>query len=134
GFIIFPVLGGYLKVLKNPTIESTKVVLTDKVLRDDIFQFFFITNGEKKLDIEKSVKSTVRGSDEYQRIEFVLPKMKELVKLRLDIGANPKQDTVWIKKIEFIRDNLVIKLDLGGFNKLFEPNIYIKKDEITDGG
>lgn len=133
GLIIVPVLGSYLKDLKEPAFESLKVVLTTKVLRDDVFQFFYIDQGEQKFDIAKSVKSNVQGSKEYQQIEFIVPRIEELTQIRLDIGTNADQDTVWIKEIKFIRDNQEITFGLDGFNNLFEPNIYISRNRSMTG-
>lgn len=134
GLIIFLLLGSYLKDLENNSLENITVVLTAKVLKDDVFQVFYNDREDQKFDITKSVQSAVQGSKEYQQIEFIIPKIDSLATIRLDIGSNESQETVWVKEIKFSRYNQEIVFDLNNFNRLFEPNIYIKKDKTNSGG
>lgn len=128
-FIVFLGLGIFLKSLKTSLHTNFKVVLIAKVIKDDTFQFFFLDGDEDSFSIENSIKSKVKGSVEFQKITFHLPRLEKLNKLRLDIGANPDQGPILIKEIKFLTDDKEISFKGDFFDNLFKANNYIKKLE-----
>ena len=128
GVGVFFGLGYYLSNLKSKSLDKLEVILTAKIYKDDVFQFFYWANSDRKFKTSKSVKSEVRGQKEYQEVIFILPNIEDLSKLRLDIGSNSKQDIVIIKEIRFNKGNEEMVYDIEQFNRLFKPNNYIKKE------
>ncbi len=131
--LVFLLLGTYINNLKIHEVDDLEVILVAKVLKDDVFQFFYIEKGQQKFEVDNSIKTKIKGSNEYQEIKFKLPKINDLVKLRLDIGSNIDQDVVLIKEIKFFKGKEEIVFGVDHFNRLFQPNIYIKKDKIPGG-
>ncbi len=129
GFLLFLCLGFLLKSLKTTVHNSLQVVLTAKVINDDVFQLFYLEEGEDSFSTDKSIKSEVKGSTEYQSIAFDLPRMDELNRLRLDLGTNKDQGQIIIKGIRFITENEDITYGIDAFDRLFKANNYIKKLE-----
>lgn len=119
-------LGNYLKKSKDYLLTNMQVILTAKVSKDDVFQFFYWEEGETKFKIKKSVKTKVKASTDFQEIKFTLPTINELNKIRLDIGENKNQEVIKIKKIKFQKENETLVFGIKSFNKLFKPNKYIK--------
>src|SRR5690606_6457111 len=127
---IFFTLGLFLDNLNRKELGELEVVLKIKVIKDDVLQFFYLENKEQKFHIKKSIKKRVQGKNVYQEIRFKFPHIDNLKGLRLDIGSNINQDTIWIKNIKFIKDNETLFFDNNQFKNLFKPNIYI--DEGRD--
>ncbi len=125
GIIAFVLLANYLKNYENKELNNMVVVLSAKVLKDDVFQLFYQETPESKFKIEKSVRVNIKGSDVYQDITFELPKIQDLFRLRLDIGENLDQNTVVIKEIKFLKENEEFVFGANGFNRLFAPNKYV---------
>ena len=119
------VLGNFLKKSENTLHENMRVVLTAKVTKSDVFQFFYWQESETNFKIESSTRTKVIGSDEFQEIFFDLPEIKDIHRLRLDIGENNDQGAVVIKGIRFIKDYGELNFEGAAFNKLFAPNQYI---------
>ena len=125
--VLFVILGSYLKKTQNNVLEAMEVVVTAKVPKDDVFQFFYWERTEPKFQIKKSIRTVVKGISDYQEIHFKLPKVVDLIRLRLDIGENANQGTVSIKQIKFIKGDEELIFDAKEFGKLFSPNAYIVK-------
>lgn len=131
GLLFFLVLGFYLRSLTTTELKGFKVVLIAKVIQDDEFQFFYVTNPKENFSVKNSVKKEVEGMDSIQEIEFVLPNLTKIEKLRLDIGAFPNQEPIEIQGIRFESRNNNIVYKKQSFNNLFKKNNYIK--EIENG-
>lgn len=124
---LFVYVGKKLEAQKNEIIEKdTEVVLTAKVLKNDIFQFFYWEEGDDYFQIEKSIKIEVEGKKDFQELKFVLPQITSLHKLRLDIGENFDQESIIIKELKFIKKNgQTFSMNADEFKNLFMPNPYI---------
>jgi hypothetical protein len=128
GILTFVILSKYLKNAKSDGLIEFQVILTAKVLNDDVFQLFYWERSEPKFSIEKSARTKVKGGDTFQEIAFDLPMIKGLHKLRLDIGENKNQQAVRIKGIRFLSADGEIEYNVDEFNQMFAPNKYIKVD------
>ncbi len=129
--LLFWGLGKYLDGLESDRLDRLTVVLTAKVPKDDSFQFFY-SNGEKvAFRVPHSVRTEVKGSSDWQQIEFVLDSVGVLNGLRLDIGSNPEQGPVTIGQIAFFKENETIRLGADRFREVFRPNRFV---EVTGAG
>jgi len=126
GIITFIFLSRFLNNSASSEINGLKVILTAKVFKDDVFQLLYWERAEKKFKIENSVRTKVKGDDQFQEIVFELPTLTDLYRFRLDIGENSKQQEVVIKNIEFNTRAGNNNFSTSRFDKLFEPNKYIK--------
>ena len=126
GIITFVFLSRILKNATSSEIDGLKVILTAKVIKDDVFQLFYWEKAEKSFKIKNSVKTKVVGEDKFQDIIFELPTLTDLFRLRLDIGENSKQQKVVIDKIEFNSQDGEIPFNVSEFDKLFAPNRFIE--------
>ena len=118
-----------LKLVQNNAdseLDDVTVILTAKVLEDDMLQLFYWEKIEKEFKTENSVSTKIKGSKQFQEITFTLPKLTEIYRFRLDIGENPKQQKIQIQKIQFHSDVSDNEFGLVEFNQLFAPNNHIK--------
>lgn len=127
GLLFFILLGFWLRRLKNAELNDFKVVLKAKVKHDDEFQFFYVENPDESFDSKKSVKTSVKGKESFQEISFVVPNLKSLEKIRLDIGSFPNQGTIAIEGIYFETEGYEIDYGISSFKRLFKGNNYIKE-------
>jgi hypothetical protein len=125
GIAAFFLIANYLKKLENTTLDDMSVVLTAKVPKDDVFQLFYWEATASKFKMANSVRTKIKGSEDFQEIVFELPKIKDLFRLRLDIGENFEQETVNIREIKFIKEAEELVFGIKGFNRLFSANKYI---------
>lgn len=126
--LVFIALATYLNDYEDRELESMQVVLTAKVPEDDTFQLFFWEESESKFDIKNSVRTKIQGADSLQEIIFRLPTLKNLFRLRLDIGENINQGAVIIKQITFVKEYQDHIYNIQNFNRLFKANQYIEQE------
>ena len=74
---------------EKPT--EMKVSLEATVLQNDTFQLFYLSKDETSFKEKHSVLAEIKGGDEPQNIEFVVPLDTSIHKLRIDIGNNRHQ-------------------------------------------
>ena len=123
---LFVLLGKTLERQKSEIIkEGTEVVMTAKVLKNDVFQLFYWEQGDDYFQIEKSIKTEVMGSNDFQELKFVLPQISDLYKLRLDIGENFEQDQITIKELKIVKKSDTYSMNVDEFKNLFIPNPYV---------
>lgn len=79
---------------------STTVIVKVQARMHDMFQLFFVPDGESNYSEENSIRMTVNGKETIQTVRFQLPEsVKEIGRLRLDVGRNPDQKTLLIESI-----------------------------------
>ncbi|TLP80759.1 alginate O-acetyltransferase AlgX-related protein [Maribacter sp. ACAM166] len=132
GFLAFIGIGFLLKSMETTTHNNLQVVLTVKMAQDDMFQLFYEEIEKDGFSHKKTVDLKIKGKKEFQKITFIVPKLTNLNRLRLDIGNNKAQGPILIKDITFLLDRSKITYDVAGFNRLFRPNNYVNK--IDDEG
>ncbi len=131
GLVLFVLLVMFFKKSTDNVLNGMQVVITAKVQKDDVFQFFFWEAKDKNFTIEKSVRTAVKGADTYQEITFSLPDLKDLHRIRLDIGENKEQDPIDIQIIRFIKGDDMLTFDRKEFSSLFGPNEFITPNNNT---
>ena len=123
---LFFYLGKRLESQKSEIInEGTELVLTAMVLKNDVFQLFYWEEGDDYFQIEKSIKTEVVGSNEFQELKFILPQITDLYRLRLDIGENFDQDPISIKGLKVLKNSETYSMNVDDFKNFFTPNPYI---------
>lgn len=128
GMLVFIGLSNILMKPINAELNSGRIVLSAKVLKDDVFQLFYWESSEPNFKIEKSVRTKVKGSTDFQEIVFDLPELIGLQKLRLDIGENHDQEVVLIESLKFSSKKNEYIFDKRDFEQLFAPNKYVKPE------
>src|SRR5690606_13290361 len=92
------------------------------------FYVYYLQEGVKKWSDEFSVYQRVKGNAHPQKLKFALPSDKPIDKIRIDIGANKKQQPMTIR-------SLTLKSEVGSYtfdNDLienFDLNIYASYDK-----
>ncbi|WNH08604.1 hypothetical protein [Thalassobellus suaedae] len=101
-----------------------------KVLKDDIFECFYTTEGMNEgFSGTKKIRTKVFGSVEFQKVTFSLPKNIFPSKFRLDIGENYKQDKIYIKDIIIKYNGNSIEINSELISAFFSVNRFLKYDE-----
>ncbi|WP_347923215.1 hypothetical protein [Pontimicrobium sp. SW4] len=109
-----------------------KIIMEAKVKEDDKFQVFFTDDSpEESFSANKRLVKNIVGSEEFQTLEFVLPKEVLPFKFRIDLGENSYETLVEIGVIKLEYNNEVIEIDPLTLERFFQPNIYLQK---TDNG
>tara|TARA_R110000744_G_scaffold89196_1_gene173544 strand:+ start:14310 stop:15941 length:1632 start_codon:yes stop_codon:yes gene_type:complete len=106
-------------------LEDLEIVLVTRVQKDDVFQLFFTENEDEKFSPKKSIKTVVKGNNNFQQIIFELHNLSDLERLRLDIGSNKSQGVIEIKEIKFKGNFNETVFDIDQFQNIFESNDFI---------
>ncbi len=85
------VLAHFLMGITGEKPTEMKVSLEATVLQNDTFQLFYLSKDETSFKEKQSVLAEIKGNDEPQKIEFVVPLDTTINKLRIDIGNNRHQ-------------------------------------------
>lgn len=97
-FLVFITARLFMGITGEKTTEIT-VSLGATVLEDDVFQLFYLTEGEDAFTEKQSAITEIKGGGEPQTIEFVIPLDTSLTKLRIDIGNNRNQMPISISAV-----------------------------------
>lgn len=123
-------LGIYLKEIKINNLDDLEVVLIARVQKDDVFQLFYTENEGEIFSPKKSIKTEVKGKNDFQHIIFKLHNLADLDRFRLDIGSNRSQGIIEIKKIIFKGNFDESVFDIKQFQNIFESNDFISLSSI----
>src|SRR5688572_10591358 len=75
-----------LKELFKEKPKDIYVTLEAKVPDDDTFELLYISESKSTYTLEERISTAVKGSDEYQTIQYVLPTSLKIKAIRLDFG------------------------------------------------
>ncbi|HMI08399.1 MAG TPA: hypothetical protein VK528_12685 [Flavobacterium sp.] len=76
-----------------------KVAIDVIVEKDDSFALYYTTDGTIDFFSRPAIWQELKGSDQQQRIEFVIPGKIIPTQLRFDLGLKPDQPDVYFKRI-----------------------------------
>lgn len=116
-------------------VNLVKVSLTATVKKDDNFQLFF--KEEDNIEIpfaeQDAVWKEVKGSEESQVIEFLLPENVLPNYLRLDVGTNPENEKINILnfKIEYLDKKIDINSTAFFDNYFINNPCVVVEDKAT---
>lgn len=106
----------------SPELKDKLVISFEAIVQlDDEFKLYYRKKGEKYKESESS-KFSLKGSDEYQRIEFVLDQLVFPQNIRLVLGSNREQKEIQIKNIQFQYNNQKHVLTKQEIKKYFVAN------------
>ncbi|SKB50851.1 hypothetical protein [Maribacter arcticus] len=109
--------------------NSSRIILTAKVIEDDKFQLFYIDSANGKYNERDVVSVNVEGSQDFQSIVFKLP-LKALPKqFRIDIGENKIESPVEIDTLKIVFGSKKLVMNNMTFNRFFKHNVYIEENE-----
>lgn len=113
-----------------------KVSLTATVKKDDNFQLFFKEEDNVEIPFEEqnSVWKEVKGSEQSQVIEFLLPENVLPNYLRLDVGTNPENQNIIVYnlKIQYFDKKIDIN-STAFFDNYFICNPFIIVEDKATG-
>lgn len=118
-------------VVKDNTLS---IILDVKVKEDDKLELYYVINSpEDGFSRDNRYATYIKGNNEFQKIEFKLPKDVFPYKLRLDLGdnGNKYETNIEIKSITLQLNNNTIEIDHTTMDSFFQPNVYLQK---TDNG
>lgn len=118
--------------LTKITDDIFKVTLDAKFLEDDKVELYFVGgSAEGSFNQKERVAKYIKGSAEFQVIEFSLPKGVIPYKFRVDIGDNiNKHETqVNIKSVKLELNKNVIYIENKLLDSFFQPNLYLEKND-----
>jgi len=81
--------------------ESFNVVLDLVIKKDDDIALFYTTDGSVDFSKIPPIWQGVKGSESVQQIVFKLPLDAKPTQFRFDLGRNPEQGDIFLKKVTF---------------------------------
>lgn len=124
---------------QEPVVEKVanlvKVSLTATVKKDDNFQLFFKEEDNVEIPFaeQDAVWKEVKGSEQSQVIEFLLPENVLPNYLRLDVGTNPENQSITVSnlKIEYLDKKIDINSTAFFDNYFINNPCVIVEDKAT---
>ena len=119
-----------LKELFKESPKDIYVTLEAKVPDDDTFELLYISESKSTYTLEERISTAVKGSDEYQTIQYVLPTALKIKAIRLDFGNVATQtngnDTIEVRSISFSNAAENITLSMDSIQSFFHTNEWIE--------
>ncbi|GEM53443.1 hypothetical protein [Empedobacter brevis] len=115
--------------IENSNSEGVVVILEGTFLKNDIFQLFY--SNDTTFSEQKSIKTIVYGQSILQKVLFQLPKEVKPQSLRLDLGSNPNQTSVTIKKMEINYKDQILIMEGDTFRDYFQPTPSVEFDQVS---
>lgn len=107
-------------------LEDTFVKIRLKSLNDERIQLFYTSSEKESFNNELRILKKISGSNEFQNINFEIPKTTKPIKFRLDLGENQLETPIFIQNIEIENGKTSIEVDNETLRRFFKPNIYLK--------
>jgi hypothetical protein len=124
------------ELVVDKVVNVVKVSLTTTVKKDDNFQLFFKEEDNVEVPFEEqyAVWKEVKGSEQSQVIEFVLPENVLPNYLRLDVGTNPENQSITVSnlKIEYLGKKIDIN-STAFFDNYFINNPFVIVEDKATG-
>jgi len=108
-----------------------KIVINAKVLVDDVFEVYYYEPGQEGFHPQDFVSSKVKGSMDYQDIEFDLPEKTYPERLRLDFGKNINQKQIILSSVKFSYGEKEYSYGKNEIINDFKPSKYLILDNET---
>lgn len=118
------------------TANNVKVSLTATVRHDDSFQLFYKEedNAEIPFAEQDALWNEIKGSDQPQKIEFILPENVIPNYLRLDVGTNSENNQITILNLKINYKDKELDINtVNFFEKYFLANQYISIEDKANG-
>lgn len=117
---------------KVESIDNFTVRLKAKVELDDQFRILYTEEDGEAFTGKKAIFKEVKGSNEFQIIEFKL-KQPDIypARLRLNVGFNKEQKPIEIEYLEMLHERSSFTIPYAEFKNYFFPNKYIEYRKET---
>ncbi len=99
-----------------------KATLFAKVEKDDAFSLYYTTDGSIDFTKIPAVWTEVKGNPEQQQITFSLPENTKPTQLRFDMGKNPLQPDMFLKRIRLSYKGKAVEIPGTLVFSYFRPN------------
>ncbi len=121
------------EVIEKQKFEQFTVTVDIKIKKDDDLIVYYKDGTNEWIVEDKAVWNTVKGSNEFQKVVFELPKDVVPNDFRFDIGRNEfkGQEPVEIRSIKLNYYNNEFEITQDMFATFLRPNQYVKYDEVT---
>lgn len=120
------------KMEKNQNEEKDLEFIVDiKVEKDDYFYLYYSEDIMSQYHKDDLVIKKVIGSENFQKVKFIIPEPIYPIKFRLDVGSNTNQTEMTLNQIvlKYGRNEHVFKGET--LVKTFKPNKYMDFDTTT---
>lgn len=126
----------------QPNDSIFKVSLEVLAKKDDNFCLFYTTDGSTDFTQIEPIWTDVKGNENFQTIEYKLPKGVKPTQLRLDFGIKKEQPDVVLNKVVLSyngKEKLIGLAGLGNYfhqddsKCTFDPNTGVMKAITKDG-
>ncbi len=133
---------GPITVNKEVSEYIFKVSLEAKLMEDDKLELYYIPDfDDVNFNSQDRVAVYVKGSPNYQIIEFKLPEGIIPAKFRIDLGDNVNkfETQIAIKSVDIALDGNNISIDHTIMDNFFQPNSYLDRNntgylrKVVDG-
>lgn len=118
------------EVIKDDVI---KIILEVKIQEDDKIELFYVDDSpEGSFSGDKRLASYIKGSEDFQLIEFKLPKDVIPYNFRIDLGdnGNKHETDVEVKSIKLQLNENTIEIDNTILDSFFQPNEFLQKTDF----
>ncbi|NAS10972.1 hypothetical protein [Poritiphilus flavus] len=118
----------------KPEHEDQLVVqLIVKVKQDDKLELYY-RKGKETYNSERRLDAPIRGSEEFQTVNFVFEILEFPSHVRIDLGENPQQPEIEIQQLAFKYNEAEHIFTPEELKKYFRPNSWLQFDFQTLSG
>lgn len=118
-------------VASKATGKGFKVSFNAIVAADDSFMLFYNEDGTENFTGDQMVEFKLKGSNEPQNIEFLLPDDAMPLNFRFDIGSNKELKEVKFNKFKMEYKGKMFESGATTFFKYFYPNDQVICDTLN---
>lgn len=112
--------------------HSLEATLDVVIYKDEVLQLFYILQTDDGYTEPLSVKTAVKGSPDFQKVNFTLPKGIKPKNIRIDFGEKPGLDSFKMKEITLQYKDLKLMGERSKFQEWFDFNSNITFDSIKN--
>lgn len=117
------------KAIKDDVLTIT---LDVRIKEDDKFELFYVDDfTEGGFTGDKRLATYIKPNNDFQTIEFKLPKDVFPYNFRIDLGDNVNkfETLVEIRSIKLQLNGNIIEIDSSIVDSFFQPNVFLQKTE-----
>lgn len=132
--IIFFLLQNFLSSIKgapNSIPNEIEIELQIEVKENDVFQVFYKNDKDLNFSEANSKKVNISGSNDIQKIHFIIPVDSTLNSIRMDMGDNVDQKKIVLHALKFEGGINSFSIDPTDIETFFNKNSFI--DSVDNG-
>lgn len=113
------------------TGKGFKFTFNALVNKDDVFQLFYNEDGSESFDGDQMVEVSVKGNNQPQDIQFLLPDDASPLNVRFDIGSNPENKEIKLNQFSIEKGDKKFTSEGLPFFQFFYSNDQVECDTIN---